>query len=162
MSDRQTAKQNGDRFYHGSACKKCGNTYRYTSSADCVDCRLSNNATNKEKISEAHSAWKLKNPDKMKESCRRWRNRNPIRNRVSVSTSQCKGIANCPKWLTDDHKAIIRAIYALSKIKSVLTGVNYSVDHIVPIRGKNVCGLHVPWNLQIITCIENSRKSNIF
>ena len=65
-----------------------------------------------------------------------------------------------PKWLTDDHKWMIEEIYELRDLRSKLTGVVHHVDHIVPLRGQNCCGLHVPWNLQVIPAQENLSKSN--
>lgn len=65
-----------------------------------------------------------------------------------------------PQWLSESHAAQIRAIYDHARDCSVVTGERYEVDHIVPIKGKNVCGLHVPWNLQVLPMSENRKKSN--
>jgi hypothetical protein len=62
-----------------------------------------------------------------------------------------------PVWAVypDQYKAIYeRARHMRDR------GQKVEVDHIVPLRSKIVCGLHVPWNLQIITAEENLRKSN--
>jgi hypothetical protein len=69
-----------------------------------------------------------------------------------------------PKWLTKDHFEEIKDFYTAAVMFKLYTGVEYQVDHIVPLQGKNVCGLHVPWNLCILTESENKRKgnSNIF
>lgn len=65
-----------------------------------------------------------------------------------------------PKWLTKLHWEEMEAIYAEAKRITDETGVAMHVDHIVPIRGESVRGLHVPWNLQILTAQENISKSN--
>lgn len=65
-----------------------------------------------------------------------------------------------PAWLTADDLWIIKEIYALAKARTKLHGFAWHVDHIYPLNGKEVSGLHVPYNLQVIPAIENLRKSN--
>jgi hypothetical protein len=64
-----------------------------------------------------------------------------------------------PPWA---DRAAIRAVFAERDRITKETGVQYSVDHIVPLLNPIVCGLHVHWNLRVITLDENQRKANNF
>jgi len=65
-----------------------------------------------------------------------------------------------PIWLSDTDRSKIKSIYKMCKSISFKTSIEHHVDHIVPLINKDVCGLHVPWNLRIITQEENLKKSN--
>ena len=65
-----------------------------------------------------------------------------------------------PKWLSPEQRMEIRLKYRLAIELSRATNVRYAVDHEIPIQGQTVCGLHVPWNLRVITQEENLVKSN--
>lgn len=71
-----------------------------------------------------------------------------------------KKINATPNWLTELDLAKIESIYALAKTLERLDGKKRHVDHIVPLRGKIVSGLHVPDNLQILTADENLSNNN--
>jgi hypothetical protein len=78
------------------------------------------------------------------------------------SKRRCAKIQRTPLWLsTEDHKTIV-SVYEESSSRTKETGIRHNVDHVVPLQGKLVCGLHVPWNLQVITASENSSKYNNF
>ena len=63
-----------------------------------------------------------------------------------------------PKWLTENQKMEIRLKYRLAIELSRATGERHAVDHIIPLHGESVCGLHVPWNLQVLTQKDNLTK----
>jgi 5-methylcytosine-specific restriction endonuclease McrA len=75
-----------------------------------------------------------------------------------------KKMDNVPDWLTEEHLRQMRAVYRHARLLTKETGVAHTVDHIWPIYGTNAsdeyisCGLHVPWNLQILTAKQNSSK----
>ena len=65
-----------------------------------------------------------------------------------------------PKWLTENQKMEIWLKYRLAIELSRATGERHAVDHIIPLHGESVCGLHVPWNLQVLTQKDNLTKYN--
>lgn len=64
-----------------------------------------------------------------------------------------------PKWLTREHKQQIKDLYWLAKTLTDETGILHEVDHIYPLCGDTCSGLHVPWNLRVITKHENRVKN---
>ena len=78
-----------------------------------------------------------------------------------LSTSKKVRVAT-PPWLTDGQKQSVMDIYYTAKMLTKVLGTVYHVDHIVPLKGKNVCGLHVPWNLRVIPASENLSKGNSY
>lgn len=63
-----------------------------------------------------------------------------------------------PAWLTEEQKQQIEEAYWLAQDLKAVSGETYHVDHIIPLQGKGVCGLHVPWNLQILPADINLQK----
>lgn len=94
------------------------------------------------------------------ESTKRWRLKNPDKHAACRAKRRAWQLQATPKWLTPDDYVAISAHYRESRRLSATTGIKHNVDHIVPLKGKNVCGLHVPWNLKPIPFIDNLRKSN--
>lgn len=64
--------------------------------------------------------------------------------------------------LTELRKIQLNNIYKKAKYITETTNIKHDVDHIIPLRGKNISGLHVPWNLQIISHSDNCKKHNKF
>lgn len=115
---------------------------------------------NKERILIQRRKYYEENCEKIKKYKREYNSNNlPKVNANSAKKYSRKKLA-IPKWLTKDQLLQIQEFYIESKRLEKLTGLKYHVDHIIPIKGETVCGLHVPWNLQILTAEENMRKRN--
>lgn len=134
---------------------------------------------NKEKLAAANLRWRLKNPEKAKLVGRQARKNYHIAhkdeinaataayqkaNPAKVNAWQAKRRAaklnRTPKWLTVDQLKEVESFYALAKELQWLANEPLEVDHIVPLQGDNVSGLHVPWNLQILPKSLNISKGN--
>jgi len=102
-----------------------------------------------------------KHPDRVKESWSKWAKSNheayrAIRNKANAKRRAAEISATVP-WA--DMQKISR-LYGEAMRLTAETGIPRHVDHIVPLRGVNVCGLHWEGNLQVLTAAENIRKSN--
>lgn len=161
---RSDALREGLTWYHtGKACVHGHLSKRLAANGYCYECskigaarwRMSNQQhlqayerrqwrENKEKRQSYFSQWAKANPSKMsaKEGMRR-----ALRGRAT------------PSWI---DKGALQKVYADCRARTEVTGVLHHVDHIVPLKNSIVCGLHVPWNLQVLTASENSRKKNKF
>ena len=99
-------------------------------------------------------------PEERRAARRAWKAKNPELVQVSANAWKRRAREASPRWLTAEQKKHIAAIYTQARALTRRTGVKHVVDHIIPLRSDEVCGLHVPWNLQILTHIENSSKGN--
>lgn len=83
-----------------------------------------------------------------------------------VNFSTMKRIAaklnRTPKWLTKSNWIEIKWAYKIARQLTKETGISYTVDHIIPLQGKEISGLHCPQNLQVIPARENESKGNKF
>lgn len=117
-------------------------------------------AANPDKYRQRMVSWYTSNKDRSLELNRRWSSDNAGRKTaINVARQLAKKHAT-PMWLTREQRNEIANFYVESRKRTSATGIRHHVDHIVPISGKTVCGLHVPWNLRVTTASENSSKKN--
>ena len=119
-------------------------------------------AKNKEKVRAIVARWADKNPEKVKAAGARWRAENPEKGAANKAKRRARKLSATPSWLTDEHRAEIEHHYRLANLLNRLfcTPGAWHVDHIAPLNNEDISGLHVPWNLRVITAKENLSKSN--
>lgn len=109
--------------------------------------RVDYHKSNRTKILEYQKSWREGNPDKVAKA--------RFSRRVNFDNAK-------PSWLSAEMELEIKRFYTHAKDCYLVTGEEYEVDHIIPIKGKDICGLHVPWNLQVLPKDLNRRKSNTY
>ena len=114
---------------------------------------------NKDAIREAARARYAANSNAVKANNAEYRQANRDKVYAWNGTRRAAQRMAVPKWV---DRGAITAIYAKARLLSQETGIRHHVDHIIPLNGDGVSGLHVPWNLQIITQRENLRKGARF
>ena len=106
---------------------------------------------------ESHTEYIENNKEHHRFLCRLWELNNPEKHNASQARRRASKIFATPIWA--DEKAI-NWIYLEAVRLTRETGIKHVVDHIIPLQGKSVCGLHVENNLRVIPEIENLKKGN--
>lgn len=135
---------------HLNKCKECTKLDSLT--------RYNNRDVEKHKIKR--NDYQNRNKEKRAAHSRRYNKNNPGAGAAIVANRRALKLKATPKWLTSEHKVEIKQFYKDAKEIQWLSSEPLQVDHIVPLVSDFVCGLHVPWNLQILPRSVNSRKGN--
>jgi hypothetical protein len=166
-------------YFTGRPCKNGHVDYRCTSSGACITCskasqkktaikRLLNNPNyykqkykiNSEIFRQKAAKYREEHPDRIKASAKKSSQKRKPQKAAAQMMRFAYKLNATPKWLSKHDIELIDAYYKAAQQHKESLGIVLSVDHIVPLRGKTVCGLHVPWNLCLRTKADNSKKSN--
>jgi hypothetical protein len=116
-------------------------------------------ARNKDLVAAKKRAHYEANRDKVIAKVQQWVKENPGKAAANSKAHKVRKQKACPAWA--DKKAIA-AVYEEAARRSREEGQAFQVDHIVPLQGKRVSGLHVRHNLRVIPALENIKKGNRF
>ena len=158
-------------------CKVCVKSYQQGNKAAIAEYKKDYYQKNKEALSDGMKSYQQDNKAAIAEYKKNRYQKNRERlleyhknyqreNKALCNSHSAKNRARkrnaTPPWLTEDQDLEIKAYYKKAKALEKKDGIQRHVDHIVPLKGKNICGLHVPWNLQVLTAEENLRKGNSY
>lgn len=116
----------------------------------------------KRRMRETTRKWAATNPRRKREMDLEFKAKNPAKVTSYKARYRAARRQATPPWLNEAQISQIESVYEEARRLSQETGVPYEVDHIVPLAGKVVSGLHVPWNLRAIPKVENNRRPRIY
>ena len=147
--------------HHGS-CKSCTNARRALWTRNNPEKQKAHKVAwakrNVARMAEYRKRWiKDRGPEYCRQKTARWRRNNPEKNAALQAARYAGTLRATPRWA---NKEAIDAIYRMAVEVTKETGIKHTVDHVVPLKSKLVCGLHWEGNLRVITRSENSSKGN--
>jgi hypothetical protein len=133
--------------------------YQERKDAYAARCRQWRSAHNIEYVAY-HDIWRQAHREYYRIRTRTWQKANPGKVNAAVARRAATVLKATPPWLTTQHFVVIERFYVEAARLQAIDGIKRHVDHIYPLQGKAVCGLHVPWNLQILVATDNLVKHN--
>lgn len=146
-------------YFTGLLCKYNHIAKRWTATGNCSECQKLRTAAWTKNNPEKHLAYRTS--DKRRASTSESSKKHYVKNKTYYVIKDAKRRAQKLLATTVWGQENVESFYIKAKeLEAVNLGVKYHVDHIVPLVGANVCGLHNHFNLQILTELENKRKGN--
>jgi hypothetical protein len=151
-------------FFGKSACNKDGFQF-YCRECRKLVCHLSFKRTSEEQLEKRKAAtkkWRQENKHLVQAYSKEYAAANLPKRLVLQKKRECSKMNRTPAWLTEEDNTHIKCLYSLAAMRNKYSGEKWHVDHIIPLQGKLVSGLHVPLNLKVVTATYNSRKYNTY
>ena len=104
----------------------------------------------------------LSNHENEKELRKKYYRNNLTKYFVNKAKRRARLLNATPKWYDDFDSFVLSEMYSLCKLRESLLNIPFEIDHVIPLQGKNVCGLHWHKNWTVISKFENRSKGNKF
>ena len=160
----EATKKGISHYFTGKTCKHGHISKRRVKDRVCMECNLYAKNTKKYTTVEKDKEYKKEMYYKHRESVLAYKKiyRQENKSKITAANAARKKVIKqrTPKWLTDFDKLKIQCIYSIAAMLTRENKEPWHVDHIIPLQGKLVSGLHVPSNLQPMRGVENIGKKN--